>query len=487
MLYYAKLMCTSTFKKIKVIVYKCTKKFRRNKMPALQIIATILAVALLIFAISKKLNATTTLFCIGFIILAVMSLINHTSVMGEDSIGSGFLDLFEYLAKQFASQTTKSGILIMSVMGFVFYMNHLKASNLLALLAAKPLKKLKSPYIAVGLAVFIGAVLKLFVPSHSGLTTLLMATIYPILIQIGVKKKTAVSTVVLSGAFDIGPACPVSTYVVKLDGIASETTISEFFVHQQLPVTVITILVVIAVFLVISIKEDKKDGSVAEAGETQDPKALGIPMFYALFPMIPLVLVLVFSKLVIGSIVMSVTAANILGFTIAFIINILCSKDKKAAFNDTQKFFDGMGNSFASVIALIIGAAVFTAGLNAIGGISYILGSLSSGGSGATVAMIVASGITLLTSLITGSGVAATYAIAPLMPPVAAATGISVLKLVEPVILSGGMGRAVAPVSAAVIIACRMSGVDIMDVVKRNIAPVLSGFVALIIASLVIL
>lgn len=456
-------------------------------MPALQIIATIIAVALLIFAISKKLNATITLFSIGFIILAIMSLINHTSILGENTIGSSFLDMFEYIANQFASQTTKSGLLIMSVMGFVYYMNHLKASNLLALLAAKPLKKLKSPYIAVALAIVIGALLKLFVPSHSGLTTLLMATLYPMLIQIGVKKKTAVSAVVLSGAFDIGPACPVSTHVVKLDGIASETTITEFFIKQQIPVTLIAIMVAIIVFLVISIKADKNDTTETQVNEAQDPKSLGIPMFYALFPMIPLVLVLVFSKLVIGTIVISVTAANILGFTIAFIINIICSKNKKAAFNDTQKFFDGMGNSFASVIALIIGAAVFTAGLNAIGGISYILGSLSGSNSGATVAMIIASFITLLTSIITGSGVAATYAIAPLMPPVAQATGISVLKLVEPVILSGGLGRAVAPVSAAVIIACKMSDVEIMDVVKRNIAPVLSGFAASVLAALIIL
>ena len=59
-------------------------------MDIIKLIATIFAVVLLIFAISKKLNATTTLFSIGFIILAVITLITGTSSMGEESIGNSF-------------------------------------------------------------------------------------------------------------------------------------------------------------------------------------------------------------------------------------------------------------------------------------------------------------------------------------------------------------------------------------------------------------
>ncbi len=455
-------------------------------MPVLQIIATIAAVALLIYAISKKLNATTTLLCIGFIILAIMSIINQTSILGEDTKGSAFFDLFEYIANQFATQTTKSGILIMSVMGFVYYMNYLKASNLLALLAAKPLKKLKSPYVAVIIALLIGALLKLFIPSHSGLTTLLMATIYPILIQIGVKKRTAVAAVVLSGAFDGGPACPITNYVVKLEEVAAQTSITEFFVAYQIPIILIALAAAAVVFILVSKKADKKDTDIAQEEIIQDPKELGIPMFYAFLPMIPLILVIVFSKLVVGTIVLSVTAANIIGFVIAFIVNQICKKEKKVAFNDTQKFFDGMGNSFANVVALIIAASVFTAGLNAIGGITYILSSLSTGSAGGPVAAAVASGITLLTSLVTNSGVAAVYAISPLIPAVAASTGFGLLNMEAAIIIAGGLGRAVAPVSAAVIIACKMTNVDIMDIVKRNALPVAAAFIAGVAAALLI-
>lgn len=452
-----------------------------------QVIATIGVVFILIYAISKKLNPPTVLFGIGFIILAIMSFITGTSVMENNTVGSKFIDLFEYISVEFSTQVTKSGILIMSVMGFVYYMNHLKASNLLALLVAKYLKKLKSPYIAVVVTIILGAILKLFIPSHAGLTTLLMATIYPILIQIGVKKKTAVSTIVLCGTYDFGPACPVTNYVVKLDEIASQTTIIDFFIYWQLTITLLVIVTIAIFFTIFSIKKDKEDKSVAENMQTQDPEELGIPMFYAIFPIIPLVLVLVFSKLVVGSIVISVTAANIIGFAISFIINIIFNNDKKKAFNETQKFFEGMGKSFSDVIVLIIGASVFTAGLNAIGGITNILSLLSQSNLGSIYAIIVSSFITFITGVITGSGVASTYTIVPLMPGVAKATGISVLKYVTPIILAGGLGRAVSPISSAVIIACKMSGVNIMDVVKRNTIPILSGFVVSVITCIIFL
>ena len=367
-------------------------------------------------------------------------------------------------------------------------MNHLKASNLLALLAAKPLRRLKSPYVVVVLAIVVGAILKLFVPSHSGLTTLLMATIYPILIQVGVKKKTAVATVVISGAFDIGPACPITNFVVALDDVKKLTTITEFFIKKQLPVTVITIILTTVVFVLINRYFDKKEKEEAnEVMEVQEAKDLGIPMFYAVLPMLPLLLVLIFSKLVVGTIVISVVGANLIGFTVSFLCNLIFCKNRVTAFNDTQKFFDGMGNSFASVISLIVGASVFTAGINAIGGIALILNGLSGSGAGGGIATVVASAITTVTSLITGSGVAAVYAIAPMMPPISAATGMNLLKMMEPIILAGGIGRAVAPVSAAVIIACRMSGVDFMDVIKRNIMPVIVAFISAMAAAMILL
>ena len=458
-------------------------------MLIIQILATILAIICLIVAIQKKFNSTMVLFCIGFILILATTILGGGSVMGDGTIGNSFLDIFEYINDRFINTFTSVGLLIMSVMGFVTYMNHLKASNLLALLAVKPLKKLKSPYIVVVCAILLACILKLFIPSHSGLTTLLMATLYPVMIQLGVNKKTAVSAVIMGGAFDLGPACPMTNYVVSLEGVADKTTISEFFVHSQIPVTIPVIIIAVAVFMVICIALEKKETKGANQNETsiQDPRALGIPMWYAIFPVIPLFLVLIFSKLVVGTIVISVVAANFIGFFIAFLCNLLVSKDKKQSFNDTQQFFVGMGNSFASVICMVAGAALFTTGLNRIGEIEMLLNSLSNLSTGGPVAVFAGSALSFITTLATGSSTAGLYTVAAMMPPLAEAAGLSVLQAVEPVILVAGLGRAVAPVSGAVIIACKMGGVEAGDIAKRTMIPACVAFVAGVLLSLILL
>ena len=380
--------------------------------------------------------------------------------------------------KQFDKSMTNGSLIIAicSAMGFAAVISITKCDVHLVRLLTKPLKKLGLLLLPACMAVT--SIIATAIPSMAGLCASVAPTMIPILVRAGFRPSLAAASVgaCLMPAY-FNPGVSHNPFIAKLAGME---VIDFIGAHGMMTLSLSIASIVLMTVMCLVYGDFKKEGfgEFKTEGASQLPENPNI--LFALAPLVPVVLLVVFSLWVPG-VKISVATAMLIGMIYALVVT---RSDPQTV---TKKFFDGMGNSFASVIALIIGAAVFTAGLNAIGGISYILGSLSSGGSGATVAMIVASGITLLTSLITGSGVAATYAIAPLMPPVAAATGISVLKLVEPVILSGGMGRAVAPVSAAVIIACRMSGVDIMDVVKRNIAPVLSGFVALIIASLVIL
>lgn len=453
-------------------------------MQIVQVLLTVFVIALMIFAVSKKFNATTTLLCIGLAILAVYTLITGTSVMGDKTSGSNFIDIFELVRTQFVTQLSSTGILIMSVMGFVYYMNHIKASNLLALLAARPLKKLKSPYVVVILAIVIAAILKLFIPSHSGLVTLLMATIFPIMIAAGVKRVTAASTIVLGSAFDLGPACPITGWAMTQEGFAQAGTIASFFVSYQIPITIIAAVIAAALFLFVSIRADKKDTSESINVETTDPHELGIPMFYAIFPTIPLILVLVFSELVMKSITISVVAANLMGFIFAFLINFIFTKTNRVqAFNDSQKYWDGMGNSFSNVVSLIAAASVFTAGLNLIGGTTVIINSLSLLGAGGIIVVIGAALIGFITSAVTGSGLAAIYTVAPLLPSAALASGMNMLAMLAPVITAGGVGRSISPVCAAVIIAASVSKLEVTDIVKRNMLPAIGACAAALISS----
>ena len=456
-------------------------------MEILEILLTILILAIAIYAIVKKFNATTALLCIGVVSLLIYAIATGTSVMGEDTSGSNLIDVFELIRARFSSQMTSTGLLVMSVMGFVKYMDHIKASQLLALYASAPLKRLGKPYLAVTLGIIIAALLKLCIPSHSGLSTLLMATLFPILVASGVNTLTAAATVLIGGGFDLGPACPITTWACSQEPVAALTDVANFFVRYQTWRTAIVIAVTTLVFVLISKSADKKLSEEASVSAAIDPKSLGVPAFFCVLPLIPLVLVVVFSSLVDIGIVISVPAANFLGFLVAFVINLIFGKEGKVrdSFNGTSEFWKGMGTSFANVVALIGAAAVFSAAIDAIGGTQAIMNALGNSSLGGAIIVIAAALINFLMAFATGSGVASSYAVLPMLYGAVEAAGANLLIVVFVIVLSGGMGRAISPVSGATIICGGASNRDVVEITKRTMVPVLCGFVMTIVLALI--
>lgn len=454
----------------------------------IEIVCTLLVIFLLVYGIIKKFNTPTLMLAIGLISLIIYSLVTGTSVLGDKTTGSTFLDVFELVKNKFSSNLSGTCLLIMSVMGFVKYLDHIKASKLLALYAAKPLKKLGKPYLVCALGIVIASVLKLCVPSASGLSSLLMATMYPLFIAAGCTKLTAITAINIGVCFDLGPACPITTWACSQEPVAALTDVTSFFVNYQLWRTAIVILVSIIVFVIVNKRADQKLGSVdAEEIEEVDPKSLGVPAFYAVLPLLPLVLVLVFSKLITG-IVLSVPAANFLGFTVAFIVNLICAKgDKKAVFNGGGEFWKGMGASMANVVCLICCASVFSAGLDIIGGTKLLMSAIGNSSLGGYLIVFFAATVNFLMVVVTGSGVASSYAILPMLYPAVEASNINLLVVVFAIVASGGLGRAVSPVAANNIIVCSSTGSDVMEVSKRGTLPMVCSFVVMLVLALIAL
>ncbi len=455
-------------------------------MDVLQVIITFLMIAALLVAIKKKFNLVTTLLCLGLIALALMTIITGTSVIGEDTSGSKFIDLFEEIAQASTTTLAGTGIIIMSVMGYVAYMNHIKASTLFAMLAAKPLGKLKSPYILGFATIVIGYLLKIAIPSGVSEVSLLIATVYPILLAVGLSKATAASVLVLSITAGWGPANNISYNVFELGGITQDQmTVPVFFATKEIPV-MLCLMVVVGVAFVITAKIfDKKEGVAGEAmvdsEHTINPKELGIPYFYALLPLIPLVLVLVFSQLVVGSIIISVTAANYLAFFIAFIINLIVNKDKIKVFNETKVFFDSMGTAFANAVTICIAGVVFSAGINAIGGMSVLLDWFASMGGSTLLITIVGSLLAFIVVAVTGSINGTMPIIAPLFANLA--SGEQLLVMYRTLMMTGTLGSGITPVSAVMIVVSQTCETEIPQIIKRTMIPVLAGVVTVLIAS----
>lgn len=447
-------------------------------MGLVRIVLTVLVVMFIFLAIYKKLNTATTLLVSGLLILFLYILITGTTLVVDITTGNNYLDIFQVMKYAFVKQLSSTGILIMSVMGFVSYMNHIKASKMLALLVAKPLINFKRPNVILVFSIFMATGFRLFIPSRSGLSLLLMATIYPILLMTGIKKITAASTVVMGCAFDLGPACPITGWAMMQRGFSEKATIMQFFVNYQIPMTLVAMTISCVIFIILIKEFDSLDQVETRAVKVADPKSLEIPYFYAVLPTIPIFILLI-SDLFFKHIRMDVTLANFIGFFMAFIINIIVSKQRFVKkFNESRIFWQGMATSFSDIVVLITASSVFSTALDYIGGTYEFIEILTNLPNGGNLVIIGSAIISFFTGTITGSGLASIYMVAPLLPPAAQVTGMNSLTMLAPIIAAAGMGSTASPIGAAIIIAANISEVRVWSILKRTAMPALGGTIA---------
>ena len=93
------------------------------------VLFALVMLVVLVWAIMKKFHPVMTLWVVGTIALIIVAIVNGTSPTTASS-GNVILDAFEYFKECCGSQFAGNALLIMSVMGYVGYMNYLKAGDL---------------------------------------------------------------------------------------------------------------------------------------------------------------------------------------------------------------------------------------------------------------------------------------------------------------------------------------------------------------------
>jgi DcuC family C4-dicarboxylate transporter len=143
-------------------------------------------------------------------------------------------------------------------------------------------------------------------------------------------------------------------------------------------------------------------------------------------------------------------------------------------------FWNGMGNIFKTVVTLIIAAEVFSKGLIALGFIDGLIQITENLGFSAIGIGIVLTTMIFLSSMLMGSGNAAFFAFAPLVPKIATKLGIKTSLIILPMNLSASMGRTVSPVAGIIIACSEIAGVSAFDIVKRNLIPLSASFLTML-------
>lgn len=427
----------------------------------------------------KKYHPHAVLLVSGMAMLFLAYLMNHKMPALASPTGSFGFNLFVYIKESFMETNGGVGLMIMAIGGFVAYIDYIGASSTLVHVAMKPLHLFKArPYIAATMVIPIGQVLFVAIPSAAGLSLLLMASLFPILTNLGVSRLSAASVITATTALGIGPASAITasaTDIIQMDTIT-------FFVGNQIPLVIPISISLMVTYYFVNRYFDKKNKSIEEEVKSDEVKAKA-PLVYAIIPILPILLLIIFSdlfSLFSKPITLDTTTAMLVSLFVAMIFELIRTKSLKAVYESLKIFWSGMGNIFKTVVTLIIAADIFAKGLISLGFIDGLIDISQSLGFGAIGIGIVMTIMIFLASMLMGSGNASFFAFGPLVPKIAKQLGVESTSIILPMQLSASMGRTVSPVAGVIIAVSDVAGVTTLEIVKRNLIPLAVALIVML-------
>ncbi|MDR0745318.1 MAG: C4-dicarboxylate transporter DcuC [Mediterranea sp.] len=456
-------------------------------MSTIAFILSILVIVLTANFLYKKYNPQGVLVIAGILMIILALALNTGTPELMKPTGSFAFDLFKILEETFITNLSRAGLMIMTIGGYVAFMNKIQATNALVYVSMKPLSFFKRyPYLAATITIPIGQMLFITTPSAAGLGLLLVASVYPVLIHLGVSKLTALSVISVATIFDQGPGSANTALAAELIG---ETNVF-YFIKHQLPLVLPATVIVMLLYYFNNRYFDKKD-KLKQAGEEEPqetPAAVSFtieaPLIFALLPALPLILLIVFSPyigLFDPPITLSTTTAMIFSLFVALLFVLIRNRSLKQTFEAFGSFWKGMGNVFAGVVTLIVAAEIFSKGLISLGFIDSLVSiSTRLGFSGILISILITI-IIFCAAILMGSGNAAFFSFGPLLPGIANQLGLPAYAMVLPMQLSASMGRAISPIAGVIVAIAGVAGVSPMELAKRNAIPLAGSLVFLMI------
>ena len=444
----------------------------------MDLIIGLIAIVLVAYYIVKGYSATGVLMFGGLVLLLISVLMGHSILPdGVKSTGSTYFDILEYVKYLLGNRGGGLGLMIMVLCGFSVYMTHLGANDVVVKLVSKPLKNIRSPYILMVFAYFLACLMSFAVSSATGLGVLLMATLFPVMVNVGISRGAAAAICASPISIILSP----TSGDVVLSAEISKIPLGEFAFGTALPVSIFAILGIAVAHFFWQRYLDKKEGVQVERLDADEIKTTA-PNYYAILPLLPIIGVLLFDGKW-GLPNLHIVTVMVLCFIITAVVDFLRSFNAKQTFDNLIVAYRGMADAFAGVVMLLVAAGVFAQSLSTIGFITNLIDSAQSFGGSAFFMMLVLAVITILATMATGSGNAAFYAFAELIPKLATQMGVNPAFLTIPMLQASNLGRGLSPVSGVVLAVSGMGKISPFEIVKRMSVPMLVGFICVIIGT----
>lgn len=396
------------------------------------------------------------------VVLAIVALIKRYEtrlVLLTAGFAMAIISLKPMIAFQQFDKSMTTGSLIIAIcsaLGFAGVISLTKCDVHLVTLLLRPLKKLG--LLLLPACMVVTSAISIAIPSMAGLSAAIGPTMIPIMIRAGFRPAAAAAAVAgcMMPAY-LNPGVSHNPFIAKLANIEAMEFIGAHLTETLVAGAVSIVAITVTCLLYGDYKKGRIEGNVA-VDESQPQEEIKPNILYALAPIVPVVLLVVFS-LWIKEVKISVATAMLIGTFYALVIT---RSDPQAV---TKKFFDGMGSGYAKILGIIISAGVFAAGLRAAGVIDVFVQYLTHANE---VAKIGGSVGPFILAVLTGSGDAAAFAFNEAVTVHAEQFGLTIDGLGYLAMMAAGVGRMASPLAGGVILLSGIAAVSPVEVVKRT-------------------
>lgn len=368
----------------------------------------------------------------------------------------------------FSERMVSDGLVqaILTVMGFAYVMKFTECDKHLVRLVAGGLKK--TGVFLVPFAVLATFAINIALPSAAGTAAAVGSIFIPVMMAAGVHPAMA-ATAVFAGTFGsrLNPGEAHNPFVADIAGVSAMDVVS-----ANAPASIAAGLIAAVSLGVIAYIFKEHKGYASSENVMDDGEKISI--IRAIVPTVP-VIILILGATVVPALEMGVAEAMLIGSIIALAVT------RKSPTKLVQSFFDGVGKAYADVMGIIISAAVFVGGMNAIGLVDAFITAMTDI---PQIVNIAATFGPMLLGIISGSGDAATFAFNEAVTPFASQFGVSAVNMGSIAALGGALGRTMSPIAGAAIVCAGIARVNPIELAKRNapgmiIAAIVAMFILL--------
>ena len=421
-------------------------------------------------------NAKGILFSIGITLMILAYALGQdiTKTPGGDPVA----DLTNHIYGLFESRGGGLGMIIMILIGFSAYMSHIGANDVVIRVLYKPLRHIRSPYILLAGGFLLGALMSLAINSATALGVFLMATLFPIMVRLGISAPSAAAICSSTTLVNLSPTAADLILAAK----KAEADLVHFSFEIIIPMSIVALICVAIAHYYWQRYCDRREGlgqNTHDALETAEATALktDAPVYYFILPFLPIAGLFLYN----GNILPEIELGGLVVLTILIsaLIEYLRSMDARKVYDGLEICYRGMAEGFSSVVVLLVAAGIFAHGLETIGFVKALLGAIQ-GDSAATIIMLALVVITLVVAIAAGSGNAAFFAFVELAPKLAAQMGINPAYLIAPMMQVSNIGRVVSPISGVIVAVSGAGKISPLLLVKRNAVPALVGVIVVV-------